>query len=276
MAIANSVESRIVLRPLAYHLVPVVTLFHEFASYTRPEGAMGQALDWSTQVVFSAELVARAAEREHPALTGRAIHVLPQGRCDVPARRGHSGPPARSTEDLARAVRPKEAEDALVVLGCGTVQIRKGVDLFLSCAAAVVASGTGRPVRFVWIGHGYDPRNDVTYSCYLADQIARSGLESIVSILDEVEDLEPAYRQADVFLLSSRLDPMPNVTIDAALHGIPVVCFDDATGIGEILGADPRSRRCVVPYLDVGAAARVIVEFGNDEGARRDAGAVTR
>jgi glycosyltransferase involved in cell wall biosynthesis len=276
MAIANSVESRIVLPPLAFYLVPVVTLFHEFASYTRPEGAMGEALDWSTQVVFSAELVARAAEREHPALADRAIHVLRQGRCDVPARWEHRGPPARSAEDLARAVRPKEAEDALVVLGCGTVQIRKGVDLFLSCAAAVAASGTRRPVRFVWIGHGYDPRNDGTYSCYLADQIARSGLESIVSILDEVEDLEPAYRQADVFLLSSRLDPMPNVTIDAALHGMPVICFDDATGFREILGADPRTRRCVVPYLDVGGAARVIAQFADDEQVRREAGAVTR
>jgi glycosyltransferase involved in cell wall biosynthesis len=275
MAIANSVESRTVLPAFARHMVPVVTLFHEFASYTRPQGAMGEALDWSTQVVFSAELVARTAEREHPVLAGRTIHVLRQGRCDVPARWDHSGP-ARIAEDLAWAVRPKEARDALVVLGCGTVHIRKGVDLFLSCAAAVAASGTRRPVRFVWIGHGYDPRNDVTYSCYLADQIARSGLESIVSILDEVEDLEPAYQQADVFLLSSRLDPMPNVTIDAALHGMPVICFDDATGLGEILGTDPRTRRCVVPYLDVRAAARVIAEFADDEQARRDAGAVTR
>jgi hypothetical protein len=30
-------------------------------------------------------------------------------------------------------------EHALVVLGCGFVHIRKGIDLFLSCAAAVRA-----------------------------------------------------------------------------------------------------------------------------------------
>jgi len=276
MAIANSIESRIVLPALAYHLVPVVTLAHEFASYTRPEGAMGQALDWSTQVVFSAELVARAAQREHPTLSGRPIHVLRQGRCDVPARWGEGGRPAQSAEDLGRVFRPKGAEHALVVLGCGTVHLRKGVDLFLSCAAAVAAAGTRRPVRFVWIGHGYDPRSDVTYSCYLADQIARSGLESSVTILDEVEDLEPAYRLADVFFLSSRLDPLPNVTIEAALRGIPVVCFDDASGIGEVLAADPRTRRGVVPHLDVAAAARAIAEFADDEAARHEVGAITR
>jgi glycosyltransferase involved in cell wall biosynthesis len=276
MAIANSIETRIVFPALAHHLVPVVTLAHEFASYTRPEGAMGQALDWSTQVVFSAELVARAAQKEHPTLAGRPIHVLRQGRCDVPARWDDSGPPARSAEDLARAFRPKGAEHALVVLGCGTVHLRKGVDLFLACAAAVAAAGTRRPVRFVWIGHGYDPRSDVTYSCYLADQIARSGLEGSVAILDEIEDLDSAYRLADVFFLSSRLDPLPNVTIEAALRGIPVVCFDDATGIGEVLAADPRTRRGVVSHLDVAAAARVIAEFADDEDARHEAGATTR
>jgi glycosyltransferase involved in cell wall biosynthesis len=276
MAIANSIESRFLLPALAYHLVPVVTLVHEFASYTRPAGAMGQALDWSTQIVFSADLVARAAQREHPTLTGRSIHVLRQGRCDVPPRWNEDGSPARSAEGLDHLFRPKGAENALVVLGCGTVHLRKGVDLFLSCAAAVAALGPRRPVRFVWIGHGYEPETDVTYSCYLAEQIAHSGLEDSVTILDEVPDLEPAYRLADVFFLSSRLDPLPNVTIEAALRGLPVVCFDGATGMAEVLGADARAHRSVVPHLDVAAAARVIADFAADDDARREAGAVTR
>jgi glycosyltransferase involved in cell wall biosynthesis len=275
-AIANSIESRFVLPALAHHLVPVVTLAHEFASYTRPSGAMGQALDWSTQVIFSAELVARNAQQEHPTLAGRTIHVLRQGRCDVPARWDGPEAGAKQAPDLARVFRPRGAEDALVVLGCGTVHIRKGVDLFLACAAAVTAAGTKRPVRFIWIGHGYDPENDVNYSCYLADQIARSGLQGHVEILDEVEDLEPAYRLADVFFLSSRLDPLPNVTIEAALRGMPVVCFEEATGIGEVLDADPRTRRCVVPHMDAAAAARIIAEFADHEDSLKEAGAVTR
>src|SRR6185295_11777494 len=65
-AIANSIETRTMLPALAHAHVPVVTLVHEFPSYIRPAGTMGQALDWSTQVVFSARLVADAAEKEHP------------------------------------------------------------------------------------------------------------------------------------------------------------------------------------------------------------------
>jgi glycosyltransferase involved in cell wall biosynthesis len=275
LAIVNSIESRLVVPALAARFVPTVTLVHEFASYTRPVGAMGQALDWSTQVVFSADLVADAARREHPTLTGRPIHVLRQGQCDVP--HGHNGgPSARSIDDLAPLFRPPGAENALVVLGCGTVMFRKGIDLFLSCAAAVTASQPKRPVRFVWIGQGYDPEKDSTYSSYLADQILHSGLEAVVTFVDELSDLEPAYTLADAFLVSSRLDPLPNVAVEAALRGLPVVCFEAASGMAEVLAADPITGRCVVPHLDAAAAARVIAEFADDEDARSAVSDATR
>jgi hypothetical protein len=161
-------------------------------------------------------------------------------------------------------------------LGGGAIQFRKGVDLFLSCAAAVRALKPKRPVRFVWIGHGYDPVNDVNYSSYLAEQMERSDLKDMVSLVDEVTDLEPAYAMADVFLLSSRLDPLPNVTIDATLHGLPVVCFEGGSGIAPLLASDDILRTCVVPYLDVHAAARIIAGFADNEDQRASIGQATR
>ena len=59
----------------------------------------------------------------------------------------------------------------MIVLGVGTVQLRKGVDLFIECAARVVHAPDGNRCRFVWIGNGYDPDNDLGYSVYLADQV---------------------------------------------------------------------------------------------------------
>jgi glycosyltransferase involved in cell wall biosynthesis len=273
-AIVNSIESRVVLPSLAYSFVPTVALVHEFAAYTRPRGEMGRALDWSTEVVFSADIVASAARTEHPTLSGRPVHVLPQGQTDVPG----ALPGARTNptaENLDRVFRPKGAENSLVVLGCGTVQFRKGIDLFLACASAVVALSPRRPVRFVWIGHGYDPEKDPTYSCFLADQIKRAGLEGTVVMFGATSDPKAAYTLADVFFLSSRLDPLPNAAMDAALRGIPVVCFEGTTGLAEIQSGDPIARQCVVPYLDVAAAARIIVGFANDEEARKDVGAAT-
>jgi glycosyltransferase involved in cell wall biosynthesis len=274
-AIVNSIESRYFISSLVKAGIPVVLLVHEFASYTRPRGATSEALEWATQMVFSADMTANSALDELPTLSNRTIHILPQGRCVVP-RAANAPVAAQEPAALKRKMRPQSAKDAMIVLGGGTIQYRKGVDLFLSCAAAVRALAPKRPVRFVWIGHGYDPVNDVVYSSYLAEQIARSGLEDMIAMLDEVPDLEPAYATAGLFFLSSRLDPLPNVTIDAVLHGLPVVCFEGGSGIAPILAADSELRGCVVPYLDVDAAARVIARFADDEDARLRIGRATR
>lgn len=274
-AIANSIESRNFLPWLPRNFVPVVSLVHEFASYTRPKDSMIESFDWATELVFSTELTAASAKAEHPSLLGRTIHVLPQGRCDLPPVEIREKTSQDATK-LRRLIRPEGLEDALIVLGAGFVHIRKGVDLFIACAAAVKALKPKRRVRFVWIGQGYDPKNDMTYSCYLAEQIARSDLDDHFEILNEVADLESVYAETDVFFLSSRLDPLPNVTIDAAFHGIPVVCFDGATGIAEILNAEPATRPCVVPYVDVDAAARMIADLADDDAGRADISAVLR
>ena len=114
------------------------------------------------------------------------------------------------------------------------------------------------------------------YSVYLAEQLARSGLDGHVVLLEPVRDLEPAYALADVFYLSSRLDPMPNVTIEAAMHGLPVVCFEGASGIAEVLKRDATTAQTVVPHLDTHAAARCIVELAKDKELRERIGAATR
>ena len=274
-AIANDTATRMVLPALAHAHVPVVTLVHEVASLTRPAGSMGQALDWSTHVVFPAGLVAGSAQKERPALRGRTVHVLPPGPCPAPPATG-GRETARDGGALDEVIRRKDSEQALVVLGCGAVHLRKGVDLFLSCAAAVARLGPNRPVRFVWIGGRYQPDDDPHDSCDLADQIERAGLGSTVSIIDAGADLEAAYAVADVLFLSSRSDPFPNVPIDAALRGIPVVCFQDATGIADLFATDALASQCAVPYLDVDAAARLVARLADNERERVEIGEATR
>jgi glycosyltransferase involved in cell wall biosynthesis len=274
-AIVNSIEASRIVPPLARALVPTIVLVHEFASYVRPKSVMREGLESGTQIVFSAELVARSAREEHPILNHRPLHILPQGQTDRPPARERISA-ARTPANLAQMFRPPGAENAVVVMGCGSVHIRKGVDLFLSCATAVAAMRPSRPVRFVWVGAGYDPANDVTYSCYLADQIARAGLEAIVAFTGEIADVDAAYALADLFFLSSRLDPLPNVAIDAAMKGVPVICFNGTSGIADIFAGDPSTRECVVPHLDVRAAANVIVALANDEPKRRRVGDASR
>jgi hypothetical protein len=146
----------------------------------------------------------------------------------------------------------------------GAVQIRKGVDLFIAIAADVRRLAPDSKIRFAWMGQGYDPKYDVSYSAYLAEQISRSALkEDKFSFVNEVDDLDPIYAQSDIFLLSSRLDPLPNVAIDAMMRGIPVICFENATGMAEILCSEEITRRLVVPYMDIRAVAESIVDLAS-------------
>jgi glycosyltransferase involved in cell wall biosynthesis len=103
------------------------------------------------------------------------------------------------------------------------------------------------------------------YSVYLREQLERSGLQDYVTFLDAVSDLEPIYALADAFLLTSRLDPLPNVVIDSAHRGIPIVCFKNASGAADLLLSDPDTALGVVDYLDPIAAGRVILSLAGDQ-----------
>jgi len=251
-ALINSIQSRHVLPELSRRHVPTVSLIHEFAAYTRPRDAFCEAVFWSGQVVFSTPLTRDNMIAEYPDLGRRAYPVLPQGRCLLPQDGSNGTQEIEAVFHQIRCVmRPENfAADGIVVLGAGFVQLRKGVDLFIECASRILRKAPELAFRFVWVGKGYAPELDTGYSVYLADQVRRAGLEKYVHFMDEVTALDTAYATADILLLSSRLDPLPNVAIDALSIGLPLVCFDKTTGIANILSEYGLGDACVAAYLD--------------------------
>jgi glycosyltransferase involved in cell wall biosynthesis len=269
-AVVNSIESRVVLEPLARHGIATVSLVHEFAAYTRPRTEFRSALHWADETVFSTPLTRESAYLEFPDLVDKAFAVLPQGRCELHVAARDEDLRRREDSRLLAALRPRgKADDAFVILGAGFVQQRKGVDLFIQCASQVMASERGRHCRFVWIGSGYDPERDMAYSVYLADQLRRSGLDKVVRIIDETSSIETAYQAADVLLLSSRLDPLPNVAIDAMAHGLPVVCFDKTSGIANVLVEEGLRDVLVAGYLDTHDMAAKVLDLASSPDLRQ-------
>ena len=272
-AIVNSAESRLTVEAFASRHIPTLLLMHEFGSYVTPVQSLRDAFDWAGEVVFPAPIVRRAAQDVHPILKSRPCPILPQGMSVVPdSTAAHKHAPA----DVLKTLVQGKAEGDFLVLGAGSVQIRKGVDIFLTVAAETLRAGHRRRVHFLWIGHGYNPGHDLGYSVYLREQLDRSGLRDHMTFLDEVSDLDPFYALADLFLLTSRLDPLPNVSIDAALRGIPIVCFQDASGIADLMLEDEDTAQGVVPHLDAAGAAEVILELVSDEARRQHFGDAMR
>ena len=67
--------------------------------------------------------------------------------------------------------------------------------------------------------------------------------------------------------MTSRLDPLPNVGIDALFYKTPMHCFENACGIGNLLKEDDLlASNLVAPYLDVSRMAdQVTTLIENDE-----------
>lgn len=261
-AIANSVETRVFIPTFEEAGVPVIALVHEFAEYIRPAGTLNQVYLTASAVVFPADIVAKSSIAEYPFLTLRDVVVIPQGECEIPPQAIDEFNCTGSGSAHRRLV--EKEKDTFLVVGIGRVQIRKGVDLFISIASLVQRMEHKKKISFLWLGDGYLPDTDMAYSVYLRDQINRSDLRDSVEILDAVADPEPIYASADLFLLTSRLDPLPNVTIEAAMRALPVVCFDRASGFAELLTQNGATRDLVVPYLDCDAAARLVNELAED------------
>jgi glycosyltransferase involved in cell wall biosynthesis len=279
--IANSVETQTVALALMDEDVPVIVLVHEFASHALPIGSLASLMRRADEIVFPAFLVRQSAIDCYRDLQLRKTHVLPQGPSEVPrlVEQRASEPlevsmllvvQDRAPLTLSQALAVDAAEDdrPFIVIGLGNLNHRKGMDLFVSTATTLMHRHPSRNFRFIWVG---DSRHFIgsRVGVALEEQVARSGLGDRLVFMPPVDDLSPVYAHADALFLSSRLDPLPNVAIEAALKGIPVVCFRHGTGLAEFLETDPDTARLVVPYMDLYAAADAFMGLIDDDAAYR-------
>lgn len=254
VAIVSSVVSSLAMPALRMAGVPVISLIHEFADYVAPLGKTSRMALYSDAAVFPADLVRSACAREIDALgLGPApdmLKIRPQGY-NV-AGGGEAELTASDLMDLIDA--PKDRSRCRIMFGAGWVQPRKGVDLFLQVATAL-KDDPDYDWRFIWVGGNYHPDTDMVVSIYLAHQMREAGLTSQMTFLPEQKSLEPFWEISDIFLMSSRLDPYPNVALEALYRSVPVVCFQGATGIADLSVDYPFAVRAA-PFADIEASAR--------------------
>jgi glycosyltransferase involved in cell wall biosynthesis len=261
--IANSIESRTIAMALSQHGAPVVALIHEFWPGAKP-GIRFDFFAGCAALVFPARVVEESSFHAFHEIGLQNSFILPQGRCTIPPFHATSpplpvGPPFGIEDDTLPSLQTlltdgRRGAGPFTVIGLGAVEMRKGVDLFIAAATALQTKHPELTFRFVWIGT-WEHAIGSPYAGLLDEQCRRSGLAGQLRFFPAVDDLEPVYGRADALFLSSRLDPLPNIVIDAAFHGVPVVCFDRASGAAELLKTNPDTGSLVVPYLDSGAAA---------------------
>ncbi|MFZ4432512.1 MAG: glycosyltransferase family 4 protein [Microthrixaceae bacterium] len=160
--------------------------------------------------------------------------------------------------------------ETAVVMGAGTIDWRKGTELFIQLATEV-RRRTRHPVRFLWVGGdltGVDAER-------LHSDLARAGADN-VTFLGTKPDPRPWFELADVFALTSHEDPFPLVCLEHAAMGHPLVTYRNG-GMPELLeAAGPDARRGIADFLDVGSLAARTIAFLDDDELHRRAGAQLR
>jgi len=261
VVLVNSVEAAPWARIANAAGLPLVSLIHEFAEYTFPVSKSTAAIRLSDRVIVPAALVEDSLQREVQLVSSaRApnIVVRHQGALPyLPKERGSST--ALSAFEIREIVAGLGLGQRHIVLGAGHAQPRKGIDLFVQTAGYVARQRND--IAFVWVGSGYQPKSDVQYSLWVDQTIERMGLRKTVLFLPSQPNLDACFEASDLFYLPSRLDPYPNVVIDALMAGRDVVCFEGATGCAELFGEGIGFRGAAVPYADVQTAGDAIMRL---------------
>ncbi|TCL09049.1 glycosyl transferase family 1 [Shimia isoporae] len=242
-ALVNSAESHRIGRALAAQSVPVISLIHEIAAYY-PPARFEEIANYSHTVVFPSQFVSRAAET-YSELDMKKTTVRGQGLLQ-----DDFGSMEKSTCRRLLRERLNLPEDAFVVLNVGTVDIRKGSDMFVDIAAlALEMAPQGKPLHFVW--HGA-PDKSFTYA---QDAVIAAELEQNIHFLPSTPDIEQVFLGGDLFLLTARADPFPCVIHEAMACGLPVIAFRNGGGAPELIGDDAGT---IVDMGDLAAAARAV------------------
>ncbi len=265
-AIANSSatnESLLALKSLG---IPSVSLIHEFASYS-PTNSVLKAINNSDVSVFSAFATLRDAKEFLKLPSEMEFPIIYQGV------NSHKKLAKDSTKsDLEKQRLDKEfEEDKFNVVGIGSLIMTKGADLFIETALFMEKDFPNK-FKFIWVAD-LKQKNSSDYEFFVFDTMKRSRHLNNFTLIDETFEIEYLLKKADCFALTSRLDTMASVAIEALSQSKPVVCFENTGGIPELLSNAGFAKECVAEYLNISDLARKISDLESDRIASRQLGA---
>lgn len=258
-AYVNSAESRRINQYLKDKNIPVISLVHEMGDLY-PKGEYDSLVNFSDLIVFPSKAVYKKA----------VINTnIPNNKFVI------SGQGLLKEELLTQDKEQNRnilldtynlPKDAKVILGCGTVDCRKGVDYFVSSAIHFFTTYKNtNNVFFIWLGgslSSVDKNVDTTINKWLAYDIKNVGLEEQILFVGKHKNTYPYFLGADIFFMTSRADPFPCVIHEAMAAELPIVGFQDSGGFVE---AVDKSCSIILDYSNTATASEAIYKLVKDK-----------
>jgi glycosyltransferase involved in cell wall biosynthesis len=162
------------------------------------------------------------------------------------------GPPA--TDAPAR-------DPGLVAIAMGRLDPAKGFDVLLQAFALVLQTCPAWSLHI--IGEGLERSR-------LEALAGRLGIQDKLQLPGRIQEPHPRLCQADLFILSSRVEGFPNALCEAMACGLPVIATECTDSIRTILEDGQAGQ--IVPPEDPVALAQAMVALMQDPERRKDMG----
>lgn len=256
-AIVNTTVAGSFVKALAGRGIYCISLIHEMPGVIAASNLEDYArsiAESADRVIFPAPLVENGFQQFAKVAAEKCV-LRPQGLW----RRNHYR--AQRSEIRAEIRRtlgvPSEAP---LILAVGYADRRKGVDLFVRAGLKILKRHPD--AVFVWIGHWDETcKEDI-------EELTKGSSKSFFFLGYEPRTAR-YHAAADVFALTSREDPFPNVVLESFDAAVPVVAFA-GTGGGADLVANTGGR--VAERENASAFAEEVIHLLDDRSLARSLG----
>ena len=159
--------------------------------------------------------------------------------------------------------------DSKIVLGCGKIEPRKGVDIFFE-TADLLLKHKNENIYFVWVGDlPADKCDDRDWAEQLLGQRINLPTSNCI-VIGGCTKADRYFQACDVFYLTSRKDPFPGVVLEAMACKKPIIAFNGTTDVGNAFNDGIGG--FLFAQFEVSKAAEQILSYITNPHTAHDAG----
>ncbi len=161
------------------------------------------------------------------------------------------------------------ADDSQLLLSCGQIGMRKGLDTLVEAFIKLVSSETNDPSgsHLLIVGQRHSKKREaIEYEQQLIKRVGAAQLNHRVHFLGQRTDIAAIMQQSTLLVHAARQEPLGRVLLEAAAVGLPIVATD-AGGTAEVLSL-PALKSCLVAVDAPAALATAAQMLLEDESLR--------
>lgn len=140
--------------------------------------------------------------------------------------------------------------ESKIILSAGLLLPIKGYDRAIEVAKRVLPSHPG----WKWVICGEGPERK-----RLEQLITEHGLQNRIVLPGSVKNMDEQYQRAAVFVMTSDMEGLPMVLLEAKSWGLPIVSFDIMTGPSDIV--TDGANGCLIPPWDINKMTQALSEL---------------